>query len=65
MEDLERQFFIGDQVRVTLGNNKGRTGAILKINDSVGIIVDGTANQLTEVNSPSTSANPGPSTGVC
>jgi ribosomal protein L24 len=53
MEDLERQFFIGDQVRVALGNNKGRTGAILKINESVGIIVEGTANQLTEVNSPS------------
>ena len=34
MEDLERQFFIGDQVRVALENNKGRTGTILKINDS-------------------------------
>lgn len=53
IDDLERQFFVGDQVRVALGNNKGRTGSILKINDGVGIIVEGTANQLTEVTPPS------------
>jgi hypothetical protein len=52
IEDLERQFFVGDQVRVAFGNNKGRTGSILKINDGVGIIVEGTANQLTEVTPP-------------
>ena len=50
MEDLERQFFIGDQVRVALGNNKGRMGTTLKINDSVGIIVEGTANHVTDLN---------------
>jgi hypothetical protein len=48
MENLERQFFVGDQVRVALGNNKGRTGFISKINDGVGIIVEGTANQLAD-----------------
>ena len=53
IEDLERQFLVGDQVRVALGNNKGRTGSILKINDRVGTIVEGTANQLTEVTPPS------------
>jgi ribosomal protein L24 len=53
LTDLERQFFVGDQVRVALGNNKGKTGSILKINDSVGIIVEGTANQLVEVTPPS------------
>ena len=52
IEDLERQFFVGDQVRVALGNNKGREGSILKINDGVGIIVEGTANQLNEVTPP-------------
>lgn len=49
LEDLERQFFVGDHVRVALGNNKGRNGSILKINDGVGIVVEGTADQLTEV----------------
>ena len=49
MEDLERQFFVGDQVRVALGENKGRTGSILEINDDIGTIVEGMANQLAEV----------------
>lgn len=49
MEDLERHFLVGDQVRVALGKNRGRTGSILKIIDDVGTIVDGTANQLVEV----------------
>jgi hypothetical protein len=52
MDDLERLFFVGDQVCVAFGNNKGRTGSILKINDGVGIIVEGTANQPTEVTPP-------------
>jgi hypothetical protein len=54
IEDLERRFFVGDQVRVVLGNNKGRTGSLIKINDAVGTIVEGTANQLTQVTPPST-----------
>lgn len=53
VEDLERQFFVGDQVRVALGNNKGRTGSILRIDDGVGFIVEGTANQLHQVTPPS------------
>ena len=53
MEDLERKFHVGDNVRVALGKNKGRTGSILKITDKVGTIVEGMANQLTEVTSPS------------
>jgi len=53
MEDLEQQFFVGHQVHVALGNNRGRMGSILQINDNVGIIVEGTANQLTEVTHPS------------
>jgi hypothetical protein len=53
MEDLERHFHVGDQVRVAFGKNKGRTGSIVEINDKVGTIVEGTANQLTEVTSPS------------
>ena len=52
MEDLERQFLVGDQVRVALGKNKGRTGSIVEITDDIGTIVEGTANQLTEVNPP-------------
>jgi transcription elongation factor len=51
IEDLERHFVVGDQVRVALGKNKGRTGSILKITDDVGTIVEGTANQLIEVSS--------------
>jgi len=53
MEDLERQFLVGDQVRVALGKNKGRTGSIVEITDDIGTIVEKTANQLTEVNPPS------------
>ena len=52
MEDLERQFFIGDQVHVALGNNKGRMGSILEITDDVGTIIEGTANHLIEVFPP-------------
>jgi hypothetical protein len=51
IEDLERHFLVGDQVRVALGNDKGRTGSILKITDNVGTIVEGTGNQLIEVTS--------------
>ena len=53
MEDLERHFLVGDQVRVAFGINKGRTGSILRIIDDIGTIVEGTANQLFEVSSPS------------
>jgi ribosomal protein L24 len=53
MEDLEREFHVGDQVRVALGKNKGRTGSIVEITDKVGTIVEGKANQLTEVIPPS------------
>jgi ribosomal protein L24 len=53
MEDLERNFFVGDQVRVALGKNKGRTGSIIEITDNVGTIVEGPANQLIEVTLPS------------
>ena len=49
LEDLERLFLVGDQVRVSLGENKGRTGSIVRINDGVGTIVEGTANQVIEV----------------
>ena len=49
LEDVERQFLVGDQVRVALGQNKERMGSILKINDGVGTIVEGTANQVIEV----------------
>ena len=49
LEDLERLFLVGDQVRVAFGENKGRTGSIVRINDSVGTIVEGTANQVIEV----------------
>ena len=52
-EDLERKFLVGDQVRVALGKNKGRTGTIVEITDNVGTIVEGMANQLTEVTPPS------------
>jgi ribosomal protein L24 len=52
LEDIERQFSIGDQVRVALVENKGRTGSIIEINDGVGTIVEGTANQLIEVSFP-------------
>lgn len=52
MYDLERQFLVGDQVRVALGENKGRTGSIVKIIDDVTTIVEGTASQLTEVTTP-------------
>ena len=53
MEDLERHFNVGDQVRVAIGENKGSTGSIVKISNGVGTIVERTANQLTEVNPPS------------
>jgi ribosomal protein L24 len=53
LEDVERQFLAGDQVRVAHGENKGRTGSIIEINDNVGTIVEGTANQLIEVSPPS------------
>ena len=49
MNDLERQFLVGDQVRVALGENKGRMGSILEIINDVATIVEGTASQLTEV----------------
>ena len=51
LADLERQFRVGDQVRVAFGINKGSTGSILEINDKVATIVEGTANQLTQVTS--------------
>ena len=50
LEDLEQQFLVGDQVRVMLGENKGRTGSIVEINDSVGTIVEQMANKVIEVN---------------
>ena len=53
MEDLERQFLVGDQVCVVLGENKGRTGSIIEISDDVGTIVEGTAYQLIEITPPS------------
>ena len=49
IKDLERQFLVGDQVRVALGKNRGRTGSILEITNDVGTIVEGTANELVEV----------------
>ena len=53
LEDVERQFLVGDQVCVALGENKGRTGSIIEINDGVGTIVEGTAKEVTEVSFPS------------
>lgn len=53
IEDLERHFVVGDQVRVALGKNKGRTGSILVVTDDVGTIIEGTANQVTQVIPPS------------
>ena len=53
MEDLERQFLVGDQVHVALGENKGRTGSIIEISNDVGTIIKGTAHQLIEVTPPS------------
>ena len=53
MEDLERRFLVGDQIRVMLGENKGRTGSIIEISDNVGTIVEGTAHQLIKVTPPS------------
>ena len=53
MEDLERKFLVGDQVRVALGENKGRTGAIVKLTDNVGTIVERMVDQMTEVTPPS------------
>ena len=49
LEDVEQHFLIGDQVRVALGENKGKTGSIIAINDGVGTIIEGTANQVIEV----------------
>jgi len=49
LEDVERHFLVGDQVRVALGENKGRTGSIIAINDGVSTIVEGTASQVIEV----------------
>jgi ribosomal protein L24 len=48
-EDVERQFLVGDEVRVALGEYKGRTGSIVNINDGVGTIVEGTANEVIQV----------------
>ena len=53
INDLERIFLVGDQVRVALGKNKGRTGSILEITDDVCTIVESTANELIEVTPPS------------
>ena len=53
MEDLERRFLVGDQIRVMLGENKGRTGSIIEISGDVGTIIEGTAHQLIEVTPPS------------
>ena len=50
LEDLEWQFLVGDQVCVALGENKGRMGSIVEINDGVGTIVKRTANKVIEVN---------------
>jgi ribosomal protein L24 len=52
MEDLEREFLVGDQVCVALGKNKGRTGLILEITDDVATIVEEMANQPIEVTPP-------------
>jgi ribosomal protein L24 len=49
LEDVERQFLAGDKVRVALGEHKGRTGSIVVINDGVGTIVEGTANEVIQV----------------
>jgi ribosomal protein L24 len=57
MEDVERHFHVGDQVRVALGKNKGSTGSIIEISNGVGTIVERTANQITEVNPPSHSSS--------
>lgn len=53
IEDLERHFVVGDQVRVVFGKNKGKTGSIIVIADDVGTIVEGTGSQLTQVTPPS------------
>ena len=53
MEDLERHFLVGDQVRVAFGISKGRTGSIINIIDHIGTIVERTANQVFEVSFPS------------
>jgi transcription antitermination factor NusG len=53
MEDLVRQYLVGDQVRVALGKNKGRTGSILEITKDIATIIEGTANQIIEVTLPS------------
>jgi ribosomal protein S4E len=49
LEDLEQQFLVGDQVYVMLGENKGRTGSIVEINDGVSTIVEGMANQVINI----------------
>ena len=41
--DLEQQFLIG-------GQDRGRTGSIVEINDGVGIIIEQMANEVIEVN---------------
>ena len=48
--DLEWQFLIGDKVCVTLGENKGRMGSVVEINDSVSTIIKQMANEVIEVN---------------
>ena len=53
IEDLEQHFVVGDQVRVAIEENKGKTGSIVIITNDVGTIVEGTANQLSEVIPPS------------
>ena len=47
--DLEWWFLVGDQVHVMLGENKGRIGSIVGINDGVSTIKQ-TANEVIEVN---------------
>ena len=47
IEDLEQHFVVGDQVRVALGKNKGRTGSIIAITGDIGTIVERTATEVT------------------
>jgi transcription antitermination factor NusG len=48
-EDVERQFLVGDEVRVALGEHKGRAGSIVTVDDGVGTIVERTANEVIQV----------------
>jgi ribosomal protein L24 len=49
LEDVERLFLVGDQVHVALGEHKGRSGAIINLNDGVGTIVEGMGTEVIEV----------------